>query len=153
MFKRFALCFMVAAFVPAMHCVAVADQQSDAETVVGNAVESFQTKGKDYTLKLLGTLSGPFRKGEVYTFALSFSGVMLAHPANKDLVGTSVSDVKDAKGNLILPPQLEVAKNQGAGWTEYLWLRHGEKEPTVKRTYIKRVPGEDIFVAAGYYVK
>lgn len=153
MFRRFGSYLAAVLFVAAFCTAVTADQQADVQAVVDNAVESFQTKGKDYTLKLMGSLSGPFRKGEVYSYAMTFSGIMLAHPANKDLVGSSQLDTKDAKGNLIFQPQLEVVKSQGSGWVEYSWLRHGEKEPATKRTYVKRVPGEDIFIAAGYYLK
>jgi hypothetical protein len=36
---------------------------------------------------------------------------------------------------------------------EYRWIKTGEKEPLRKKTYVMRVPGQDIFVAAGYYLK
>jgi signal transduction histidine kinase len=132
---------------------ALADAQSDSKELVDNAIEAFQEKGKDYSTKLLNTPSGPFRRGEVYVFAAKFDGTILAHAANRDLVGSSQTEMKDGKGQLIFPPMLEVAKNQGSGWVEYWWNRHGEKEPTLKRTFIRRVPGEDILVGAGYYVK
>lgn len=145
--------FLAAVILISMQYSVFADQQSDSVEIVDKAVESFQSKGKDYTLKLINTMSGPFRKGEVYVFAISLDGIMLAHAANKDLVGINQNDMKDGKGNLIFPPMIEIAKKQGTGWTEYWWVRHGEKEPTMKRTYIKRVPGQDLLVGAGYYIK
>lgn len=151
--KKGLFALLAALLIVSMQGSVFADQQSDSIELVDKAVESFQTKGKDYTLKLINSMSGPFRKGEVYVFAVSFDGVMLAHAANKDLVGMTQNDLKDGKGNAIFPPMAEIAKNQGSGWTEYWWTRHGEKEPTLKRTFVKRIPGQDILVAAGYYVK
>lgn len=132
---------------------AFCDQEAECKALVDQAADSFTKSGEDYALKLINSSNGPFRKGEIYVFVLGFDGTMLAHAANRDLVHTNQSQLRDGKGNLIFQPQLEVATNQGSGWVEYYWLRHGEKEPTLKRTFVKRVPGKDILVAAGYYVK
>lgn len=151
--KQVLLCILGIFLVLCMGHVALGDQESDAKEMVDKAVSMFQEKGKDYALKAMNAASGPFRKGEIYAFAQSFDATMLAHAANRDLVGSKQDQMKDGKGQLIFPPMLETAKNLGSGWVEYWWQRHGESAPTLKRTYIKRVPGEDILVGAGYYVK
>jgi cytochrome c len=151
--RKSVACFLGVVFLFAMVATALADQESEAVQLVENAAKVFQDKGKDYAIKLLNTSSGPFRKGELYVFAMNFDGVMLAHAANRDLVGSSQASLRDGKGDLIFPSMLAAAKGPGSGWTEYYWLRHGEKEPTLKRTYIKRIPGEDILLGAGFYVK
>jgi signal transduction histidine kinase len=128
---------------------------SDAEIVamVEKAAAMFKEKGKDYTLKVIGSLEGPFRKQEMYVFAVAFDGTTLAHPVNKGLEGKNVLDMKDAKGKLFMQEFIKVAKDPGSGWVEYSWLRHGEKDPTPKRSYILKVPGENIFVGGGVYDK
>jgi cytochrome c len=151
--RKSVACFLGAVLVLVMATMPLADQESDTVQLVESAAKLFQEKGKDYAIRLLNTTSGPFRKGEIYVFAMNFDGVMLAHAANRDLVGLSQATMRDGKGDLLFPPMVGVAKNPGSGWTEYYWLRHGEKEPTLKRTYIKRVPGEDILLGAGFYVK
>jgi signal transduction histidine kinase len=127
----------------------------DAELValVEKAQAAFKEKGTPYALKLIGSLDGPFRKREVFAFALSFDGVMLAHPVNKGLEGKNVLEMKDKKGNYFFKKIIEEAKGPGIGWVEYYWQRHGEPEPTLTRTFILKVPGEDIVVAAGLYEK
>jgi len=129
------------------------DQAAEVEQLVNKAAQVFQEKGKDYAIKLLNASSGPFNKGEVYVFCVSLDGVSLSHPTNRDLIGKPLMDMQDSKGKLFVKEFVEVAKNPGAGWVDYWWLRHGEKEPTLKKSFIKRVPGEDVFVGAGYYVK
>jgi cytochrome c len=151
--RKSVACFLCAVFVLVMATIAFADPEEEAKGLVEYAAKIFNEKGKDYAIKLLNSSSGPFRKGEVYVFAMNFDGVMLAHAANRDLVGSSQAALRDGKGELIFPPMLAIAKGPGTGWTEYYWLRHGEKEPTLKRTYIKRVPGEEILLGAGYYIK
>jgi cytochrome c len=148
------ICVVIFAFIAmGSASMVLADQATEAKEMVDKAVDLFKDKGKDQALKIIGLSSGPFRKGELYTFAAGFDNVVLSHPVNKDFIGKSTHELKDASGKLFAREFLEVAKNQGAGWVDYTWLRHGEKEPTPKRAYIKRVPGEDIYVGAGFYVK
>jgi signal transduction histidine kinase len=125
--------------------------EATAEGVVNDAVQVIQEKGVDYGYKLLNTRH--FFRGEVYPFAGTLDGTLHAHPANKDLVGKNHLELKDTQGKLYYKEFIEVAKNQGSGWVDYYWLRHGEKEPTLKKTYVKRVPGTEVWVGAGYYVK
>jgi methyl-accepting chemotaxis protein len=61
--------------------------------------------------------------------------------------------LKDARGTFFVKEFVQVATGPGAGWVEYWWTKTGEKEPLLKKTYVMRVPGQDIFLAAGYYLK
>jgi cytochrome c len=145
----------VTAVLIATLAVGAAFAGSDAEIVsmVEKAAAMFKEKGKDYTLKVIGSQDGPFRKQEMYVFAVSFDGLTLAHPVNKELEGKNVLDLKDAKGKAFMQEFIKTAKDPGSGWVDYLWVRHGEKDPTPKRAYILKVPSEDIFVGGGVYDK
>lgn len=133
---------------------ALSGQAAETKALVEKAAASFATRGKEKTFALINSMTGPFRKGEVYVFAADLNMVVLAHPANRELVGKNWEDLKDAKGNPFAKDLKRVATGPaGSGWVEYWWVRHGEKEPTLKRAYIMKVPGEDIMVAAGYYIK
>jgi cytochrome c len=122
-------------------------------SLVDKAVDTFKAEGKDHTIKLLNASAGPFRKGSIYAFAVDFKGRNLSHPVQEDLRGRDTWEQQDAKGKFIVQDFVKIAKEQGQGWSEYWWLRVNENTPTLKKTYIKRVPGEDILVGAGYYVK
>jgi signal transduction histidine kinase len=137
----------------ALVCPAYAAQEDETVLqLVNQAVDTFKAKGKDQTLKLIGASAGPLRKGSIYVFALDFKGKFLAHPVQEDLRGQDGWEVQDVKGKFIIQDFIKIAKEQGQGWTEYSWLRVNENTPTQKKTYVKRVPGEDILVGAGYYV-
>ncbi len=105
-----------------------ADGETEVKQLANQAVQSFADKGKDYTLKLAGSSSGPFRKGEIYVYVMSFDGFLLAHPVNKKLEGKHQADFVDAKGMNIPSAMVEVARKDGEGWVEYWWIRHGEKD-------------------------
>ncbi len=135
-------------------CPGYAD--SDSERVmdlVNKAVEIFQTKGKDVGVTNVNATMGPLRRGALYCFACDFKGQMLAHPVQEDLRGNDAWELQDAKGKFIVQEFIKVAKEQGQGWVEYSWLRPTEKSPTLKKTYVKKVPNADIYIGAGYYVK
>ena len=129
---------------------------SDSETVmdmVNQAVDMFQAKGRDAAISYVNSTMGPLRRGALYVFAVDFKGQMLAHPVSEDLRGRDSLELQDAKGKFIIQEFIKIAKEQGQGWAEYWWLRATEKSPTLKKTYIKKVPNADILIGAGYYVK
>jgi cytochrome c len=121
--------------------------------LVDKAVDAFRVQGKDNAIKILNASAGPFRKGSIYAFAVDFKGRNLSHPVQEDLRGRDTWEQQDAKGKFVVQEFIKIAKEQGQGWSEYWWLRVNENTPTLKKTYVKRVPGEDILVGAGYYVK
>jgi signal transduction histidine kinase len=121
--------------------------------MVDKAIEIFKTQGKDQAIKICNASAGPLRKGALYAFVLSFKGQYVAHPVQEDLRGRDGWELQDAKGKFITQEFIKIAKEQGQGWSEYWWLRINETAPTLKKTFIKRVPGEDLLVACGYYVK
>jgi cytochrome c len=121
--------------------------------MVNQALEFFKAQGKDQALKIVNASAGPLRKGALYCFAMDFKGRFVAHPVQQDLRSHDAWELQDAKGKFITQEFIKIAKEQGQGWSEYWWIRINETAPTLKKTYIKRVPGEDILVGAGYYVK
>ncbi len=128
-------------------------REREVIALVEKAAATFREKGKDYTIKLLNAESGPFMKGEVYVFSMNFGGVYLSYPTNKALQGALALNLKDPEGKTFIQDFIKIAKERGSGWVEYWWIRHGETVPTLKRAYILKVPGEDILVGAGYYLK
>jgi cytochrome c len=128
------------------------DKADEVKAMVEQAAALVGEKGREYALRLFNSGSGPFIKGELYIFAGDLEGRNLSHPRNRKLVGQSVLDLKDAKGKLFIRDFIKIAEEHGAGWVDYWWLRHGEKEPSLKRVYVRRIPGEDFYVGCGYYI-
>jgi signal transduction histidine kinase len=66
---------------------------------------------------------------------------------------TSISPgvVEDVRGKKYFREFKQVTEDPGEGWVEYHWNRPGEKDHRFKRTFIKRIPGENIYIGAGYY--
>jgi cytochrome c len=135
--------------------VVLADDAADTKALVEKGVATVKEKGLEATLKAIGDPKGPFVKGDLYLFAGDLDKVtLLAHPlAAQKLVGPDLSAMKDSKGNLFFIKFKEVAEKPGSGWVEYMWPKPGAKEDSLKKTFIMRVPGEKVYIGAGYYPK
>jgi len=136
----------------AMACPLNAGQAEDATSLVNGAVTLFKESGREAALKAINMKSGPFVKGELYVFAITMDNVILGHPHEHSLRRVNVSNTKDANGVLLFQRFKEVVEKDGSGWVEYMWSKPGEKDPSPKRSFVMKVPGEELYVGAGYYV-
>lgn len=132
---------------------ALCGRAEDCEALVEKAVAFMQEKGTDYASKVFSTSRGPFVNRELYVFAVSLDDVLLAHPYRKDLIGSNVADYQDSRGFPLFAEFNRVAKNGGSGWVDYWWTRPGESGDFQKRSFVRRVPGTEVYVGAGYYVE
>lgn len=98
---------------------------------------------------------GDFVWKDSYVFLMDLNGKMLAHPVKPELtqkptlLGTP--DKNKEKPKMLFDEFVQVAKSKGEGWVDYMWPKPGEEQPSAKETYVYRVPGTDLFTAAGVY--
>lgn len=71
-----------------------------------------------------------------YLWISDFNSVLISHPDPK-LFNADFSHVRDVEGNLIVPPMVTVAREQGQGFTSYWWNRLGRTKPSEKLTFSK----------------
>ncbi len=75
-------------------CAAYGDvQDQKVVRLVDQAVELFQTPGKDLAVKMINDSAGPLRKASIYVFAVDFKGHFIAHPVQDDLRCMSSAEV------------------------------------------------------------
>jgi signal transduction histidine kinase len=139
--------------VVAIACPAKANEAEAAQNLVDRAVAMFKDRGKEATLKAINDKQGPFIKGDLYVFALKMDNVMVGHPHEHSLRGVNLNFVKDATDTPLFQRFKEVVQAQGSGWVEYQWAKPGSREPSPKRSFVKKVPEEDLYVGAGYYLE
>jgi cytochrome c len=129
-----------------------ADKAEDTVTLVDGAVAMFKDQGKEAALKAINDEKGPFMKGEIYVFAATMDNVLLGHPFDPSSRRINLSNMKDNSGFPIFQKFKETVEKNGSGWVEYLWGRPGADKPSRKRSFVKKIPGENLYVGAGYYV-
>ncbi len=125
--------------------------RDDVISFVEKAVEYANTYGKERALKEFMNTDGEFILGELYMFADSFEGIVLAHGGNPELVGQDIMEITGKRGKKIMPEMIILAK-QGKGWMEYYWTNPVSKKDERKLTYVMKVD-ETWFVGAGMYEK
>jgi methyl-accepting chemotaxis protein len=84
----------------------------------GEYYSVLRKKFKDEVIELVSKL----RYGDNnYFFISDYNSVLISHPylKNKDF-----SNIKDIKGNLIVPPMVEIARKHGEGFYSYWWKKN-----------------------------
>ena len=85
-----------------------------------------------------------------YFFISDYNSVLISHPylQNKDF-----SNIKDKKGNLIVPPMVEIAREEGEGFHSYWWKKNSDDEtPYEKLTFSKNFPDWEMVIGTGVYI-
>jgi signal transduction histidine kinase len=123
------------------------------EDVVNRASELIKANGIA-AFDELRDKKGPFYFMDVYVFVENPKGLGLVNPAQPYLEGKNLADLKDARGNTVVKDYIAAAMKNGKAWTQYYWYRPGESEPTLKRTFVRKVQsGKDTYiVGSGMYV-
>ncbi len=86
-----------------------------------------------------------------YIFAVDYNGTVLAHPYIP--YGTNMYNVRDIKENLIVPRLIDVAREEGEGFTRYWWPKHkGAKQWYEKLTYSRQCPKWDMVIGTGVFI-
>jgi methyl-accepting chemotaxis protein len=90
--------------------------------------------------------------GGNYYFVIRYDGVNIAH-ASKALINTDMSGFKDTNDKLFVKDLVDVAKGQGSGFVDYFWLKTGDKDPSLKISYVVGVPKWQWAIGAGLHVQ
>lgn len=112
-----------------------------------------QEKGLEQTYKAINDQKGTFVWKDSYVFAMSADqAVTLAHPFKPNMIGQNLMHIKDVNGKAFFAEFAQVASSpQGEGWVDYMWNKPNEKDPSPKRSYVLKVPGQNVAMCAGYH--
>jgi signal transduction histidine kinase len=98
---------------------------------------------------LFGYPLGRFVSGDLYLYAMTFTGDIVAHGERYGLIGTNGWHYRDAQGKYVNREIIEKLKtSEGGIWVEYTSKR------APKKTYAEKVvdnKGTEYFIACGYY--
>lgn len=128
---------------------ALAAPKDDAIALVTKAVAHVKDAGKDKALADFNDPKGAFVKGDLYVFAYTLQGVILAHPMNPKLIGKDMTEVKDSDGKLFTKDFIATVNGPGKGWVDYNWTNPTSKKIEAKSSYVAKAG--DMFVGCGIY--
>ncbi len=117
---------------------------------VDSAAAWAQENGKDAAIAAFNNATGPFVTGDVYVYALDYSGTALALPFQPGLVGTDFRTLKDASGKYYTDIEIALAK-AGGGYILYHYpYPSGAQQSTLKISYVRPVD-DTYWIGAGVY--
>jgi methyl-accepting chemotaxis protein len=132
--------------------LALAATPQEVVDLVKAVVKFHQEKGQEATIAAINDKSGPFFKGELYVFMGVIDKLeLLANPASPQLVGKDLNKLVDKKGKLFFAEMRNIARDKGAGWMEYWWVKLDEKEPTLKASYVMKASDGKVYFGCGIY--
>lgn len=153
--KNLILVLLASFFVFSIAGVIVAEENASKEecmTKCKEAAAMVAEKGLTETLTVIQDKNGPFVWKDTYVFCIDIEKKCnIAHPIKPKLIGKNLMHVKDVNGKMFFAEFINVAKAKGDGWVEYMWPKPGAKKPSSKLTYVYKIPGESVFMAAGIY--
>jgi polar amino acid transport system substrate-binding protein len=119
---------------------------------VDSAATFARQQGKEAALAAFSKTSGPFTYGDLYIYALDYSGNALALPYQPQLVGTSFFDIKDSSGRYYTRTEIILAKD-GGGYLLYQYPDPTENFTVrYKISYVRPVD-ETYWIGAGIYTR
>ncbi len=139
-----------------INAMTTADKEKKCIDLVNSAIAHIKKIGADkayadFSAKDNNNWKIQLSDDMIYVFVNNYDGITLAHGAKPQLVGKNLLGLKDTKGKQFFLAFLNVAKsNAGSGWVEYYWQNPKTKKDELKRTYIKKIPGIDAYIGAGF---
>ncbi|MBB1074190.1 cache domain-containing protein [Rhodoferax sp. 4810] len=85
-----------------------------------------------------------------YFFISDYNNVLISHPYLQDI---NFSNIKDVYGNFIIPPMVQVAKEQGGGFVSYWWKKNKDDETVYEKlSYARHFPEWQWVTGTGIYL-
>ncbi|PKL59069.1 MAG: sodium:calcium antiporter [Methanomicrobiales archaeon HGW-Methanomicrobiales-4] len=109
-----------------------------------------QENGKDTAISAFGNASGPFVTGDIYIYALDYSGIALALPFQPDKVGTDFTPLLDASGKPYTKVEINLSQIGGGYILYYYPYPAGDQPSTLKISYVRPVD-DTYWIGAGVY--
>jgi len=127
--------------------------EAAATTVKGYLarVESGELKEEDAKKLAMDALSSARFDDGNYYFLVNYDGISVLH-ANKKIQSSDMKPLKDADGKFFVQDMVALVKTKGEGFLDYGWLKAGDKEPSLKISYVIGVPKWQWLVGSGLHV-
>ena len=122
----------------------------EAKLMLDAAAEYLGTQPQERAYAAFNNQKGRFLRGDLNVFVVGLDGVMHADgSAPEALVGTNVTDLRDASGKQVFRELLEKARTADSGSVENVWLNRVSNRIEDRTVHFRRV-GDNV-VAVGSY--
>lgn len=109
-----------------------------------------QVNGKEAALAAFGDPAGRFTRGDLYIYALDYTGTALALPFQPQLVGTSFYNTQDSGGRYYTRTEIQLAR-EGGGYLLYHYPDPLENFTVRYKVSYVRPVDDTYWIGAGIY--
>lgn len=150
--KFITVAFALLAMLGAQFAAVAADNGTadEAKAMVEKAASLVAKDGKEKAYAAFNDPAGGFVDRDLYVFVIALGdGTVVAHGANKALIGKSLLNLKDSNGKFFVQDMIAVAKSDSSGWVDYKWASPTTKKVEGKSSYVKKI--DDVLIGVGIY--
>ncbi len=123
----------------------------EAAAMVERVVTLFEAQGIEAVVAAVDDPSNTaFRDRDIYVIVGELGGDLVAHGANPALVGKNLDGMKDSNGVMVGVELQKTAREDGAGWVDYVWPNPATKKIESKSTRVVRL-GDSHYAGVGIY--
>jgi cytochrome c len=122
----------------------------EASALVKKGIAYLKANGPEKSYAAFNDPQGQFVDRDLYLFVIDMTGKMLAHGANKKLLGKNLIELKDADGKAFLKEFIDVANKKGKGWVDYKWPHPQTKAIESKSSYVEKLD-DGTMIGVGIY--
>lgn len=125
-----------------------------AKSIVTNydaKVKAGEMTLQDAQKAAIATIQGMRYDGVQYFWINHMDGTMIMHPTSPKLNGTSLLELKDARGAKIFADMIDVVKKDGKGDYQYFWPPEGA-EPKLKVSHVAGISDWQWIIGSGVFV-
>jgi len=145
---------LILLFIPTL-CNAAGEKatKEDCVTLAKKAAAMINTDGLEAALSQINDRKGPFVLKDTYVFCMTTDTVkIIGHPYVPEWWRSlSQKDYLDPNGTLVFQQFIKALENKDEAWINYAQYRPREEKPSMKTSYIMKVPGQNLIVGAGVY--
>ncbi len=127
--------------------------RDDVQTLVNKTITYIEANGLEKAKTEIKKKDGEFIQGELYVFIIDFDGKMISHGVKDSLDGKNLIKLRTPEGKYFIQEMIKVSKEKGEGWVDYKWTHPQSGKVTPKASLAKKIPGKNMLVGAGLYLK
>lgn len=117
------------------------EARAEAVALVKKAIAYFKAHGRKAMVAEVSRTQSTLRKGSLYVFVCDMGGRVVAHGQFARLAGYDLSGFHDPTGKAYMQERIQLAKEKGSGWQDYVFLNPDTKKWEPKRAYIEACDG------------
>lgn len=143
------LCLFLCAGIPAQADNAKRGSLEEARRMAEAAADHMRAVGPDQAFRDFENPNGPFFDRDLYVFVQDYGCTFFAHGLNPALKGRNIWDLRNPNGRFACQDIVNITRENGAGWTEYIFQDPLSGGMAWKKTYSIGVG--DYIVMVGAY--